>query len=165
MEFARKHEIACEHVSLLRLEGNAQAFEKAFLDILHERHIEIIALAGYMKKLPDAIVEAYPDRIVNVHPALLPSFGGTSMFGLRVHQAVLARGCKVSGATVHLVTQDYDAGPILLQECCEVYQDDTAEKLQQRVQRIEYEIFPRGIDLLARDKIRVENHRAIVLES
>jgi phosphoribosylglycinamide formyltransferase-1 len=163
MEYARKHEIACQHVSLTRFGNDVNAFETALMDALREKAIDLIALAGYMKKLPDAVVNAYEYRIVNVHPALLPLFGGASMYGLRVHEAVLASGCKVSGATVHLVTNDYDAGPILLQQCCEVRGEDTAETLQRRVQQIEYKIFPQGIDLLARDKVKVENGRAIVL--
>ena len=163
MEYARKQGIACQHISLARFGSDMDAFVAALLSALREKAIDLIALAGYMKRLPDAVVDAYEHQILNVHPALLPLFGGASMYGLRVHEAVLAHGCKVSGATVHLVTKDYDAGPILLQRCCEVQEGDTPETLGQRVRQIEYEIFPRGIDLIARNKVRVENGRAIVL--
>jgi phosphoribosylglycinamide formyltransferase-1 len=163
MEYARKHGIACEHLSLIRFGGDEHAFEEAFLNTLRSRSIDLIALAGYMKQVPKVIIDAYEDRVVNVHPALLPLFGGPSMYGLRVHEAVLTQGCKVSGASVHLVTNNYDEGPIVMQRCCEVREDDTPELLQQRVREIEYAIFPRAIDLVARDKVRVSNGRALIL--
>src|ERR1041385_863407 len=111
--------------------------------------IDIVALAGYMKRLPDVIVERFANRILNVHPALLPMFGGASMYGQHVHEAVLAAGCKVSGATVHLVTNEYDEGAIVLQKCCAVKNDDTAETLARRVRDVEFELYPLAIDLLA----------------
>ncbi len=116
-----------------------------------------------MKKLPDGFVKLFEHRILNVHPSLLPSFGGSGLYGLRVHEAVLARGCKVSGASVHFVTQEYDAGPIVMQQCCPVKEDDTPETLQRRVRDLEFEIFPKAIELLAQDKIIVENNRAHIL--
>jgi phosphoribosylglycinamide formyltransferase 1 len=163
MEFARKHGISCEHFSLIRFGGDEHAFEEAFLNALRSRSIDLIALAGYMKQVPKVIIDAYENRILNVHPALLPLFGGPSMYGIRVHETVLTQGCKVSGASVHLVTNNYDEGPIIMQRCCEVREDDTPESLQQRVREIEYAIFPRAIDLIARDKVRVSNGRAIIL--
>ncbi len=137
--------------------------ERDIIEEMDARSIDIIALAGYLKKLPDALVNRFQFKIVNVHPALLPSFGGSAMYGIRVHEAVLARGCKVSGATVHFVTQEYDAGPIILQKCCPVKETDTPETLQHRVRKIEFEIFPKAIELLAQDKITVENHRVHIL--
>jgi phosphoribosylglycinamide formyltransferase 1 len=129
-----------------------------------DRHeIDLIALAGYLKKLPDSFVEAFEYKIVNVHPALLPSFGGSAMFGIRVHEAVLARGCKVSGASVHFVTREYDAGPIILQKCCPVMEEDTPESLQRRVRELEFEIFPRAIGLLAQDKLTIAHNRVHIL--
>jgi phosphoribosylglycinamide formyltransferase 1 len=133
------------------------------MEEMDARHIDIIALAGYLKKLPDVFVDRFLYKIVNVHPALLPSFGGSAMYGIRVHEAVLARGCKVSGATVHFVTGDYDAGPIVLQKCCPVRENDTPESLQRRVRDIEFEIFPKAIALLAHDKLNVENNRVHIL--
>jgi phosphoribosylglycinamide formyltransferase-1 len=147
--YARAHGIDAEHVSLVRSENDPERYEEDFLRVLAERGTELIALAGYLKKLPDGVVDAYANRILNVHPALLPSFGGPAMYGRRVHEAVLARGCKVSGATVHLVTKEYDAGPILLQKCCPVHDDDTPETLERRVRKIEFEIYPRGIEMVA----------------
>ncbi len=164
LEYARKNGIAAEHVYLVRSGNDEAKYEEDFLRALQAADTDIIALAGYMKKLPDSIVHAYQNRILNVHPALLPSFGGAAMYGVRVHEAVLARGCKVSGATVHLVTSDYDAGPIIMQKCCPVREDDTAETLQRRVRIIEYEIFSKGIDLVARDKVRVIDGRATIID-
>ncbi len=133
------------------------------MDLMDNKAIDIIALAGYLKKLPDAFVDRFNNRIVNVHPALLPSFGGSAMYGMRVHEAVLERGCKVSGATVHFVTMDYDAGPIILQKCCPVQEDDSPESLQRRVRKIEFELFPKAIGLLAQDKLIVKNNRVHIL--
>jgi phosphoribosylglycinamide formyltransferase-1 len=164
MEYARTHGIPTMHISLLR-SGNDQArYEQDLLHALRSHGAEIIALAGYMKRLPDGIVEAYEHRILNVHPALLPMFGGNAMYGRHVHEAVLAAGCKVSGATVHLVTKEYDAGPIVLQQCCPVKEDDTPESLSERVRKLEFELYPVGIDLIARDKIVVEGKRARILK-
>ena len=164
LEYARKNGIAAEHVSLVRSNNDVAVYEQDFLRALRNADTDLIVLAGYMKKLPDSIIQAYANRILNVHPALLPSFGGDGMYGIRVHEAVLARSCKVSGATVHLVTSDYDAGPIILQKCCPVREDDTAEALQRRVRKIEYEIFSKGIDLVARDKVRVTDGRATIID-
>jgi phosphoribosylglycinamide formyltransferase-1 len=127
------------------------------VELLKENAIDLIALAGYMKKLPDAVVDAFENKILNVHPALLPSFGGASMYGRRVHEEVLSRGCKVSGATVHLVTKEYDAGPIVMQKCCEVKENDTPETLERRVRKVEYEIYPQAIQLVAEGRAVVEN--------
>ncbi len=164
MDFAREHGIASEHLSIVRFQNDTATYEKEFLRSLTDANIDIVVLAGFLKKLPDCVVDSYENRILNVHPALLPSFGGSSMYGLRVHEAVLARGCKVSGATVHFVTHDYDAGPILMQRCCPVKEDDTPQTLQKRVQKIEHEIFPQAIGLLANDKVRISTGRAIITD-
>ena len=130
---------------------------------MDQNKIDIIVLAGYLKRLPDMLVDRFEYKIVNVHPALLPSFGGSAMYGIRVHEAVLARGCKVSGATVHFVTSEYDAGPIILQQCCPVTEGDTPETLQRRVRKIEFDIFPKAIALLAQDKLKIENNRVHII--
>lgn len=164
MEYAHAHGIPSQHVSLVKFGGDPVRYEHALLSTLRENKIEIIALAGYMKRLPDAIIEAFENKIMNVHPALLPRFGGNSMYGRNVHEAVLAAGCKVSGATVHLVTSEFDAGAIVMQKCCAVREDDTPESLSQRVRKLEFELYSLAIDLVARGKVIVEGKRARILQ-
>ncbi len=163
LEYARKHDLTAQHCSLISCGGAEKEYERTLLDAMESHEIEFIALAGYLKKLPDAFVDRFKYQILNVHPALLPSFGGSAMYGLRVHEAVLARGCKVSGASVHYVTRDYDAGPIILQQCCPVMEEDTPETLQRRVRDIEFELFPKAIGLHARDKLFIKNNRVHIL--
>lgn len=163
MEYAAEHGIPLQHISLLRSGGDEATYANDFLTALERNNIDIIALAGYMKRLPDVIVERYANRILNVHPALLPMFGGASMYGQYVHEAVLAAGCKVSGATVHLVTNEYDEGAIVMQKCCEVRDDDSAETLAKRVRQLEFDLYPLAIDFLARDKIHTQGNRTTLL--
>ncbi len=162
LEYARANGLRAEHLSAVRYGGDQDTFEREFLNALRSENIDLIVLAGYLKKLPDAVVNSFEGRILNVHPALLPSFGGSSMYGLRVHEAVLARGCKVSGATVHFVTQEYDVGPIIMQRCCPVKDDDTPQTLQKRVQTVEHEIYPKAIELVAADKVTIQNGRVFI---
>jgi phosphoribosylglycinamide formyltransferase-1 len=159
MEFAAANNIPNAHNSLLKSGNDVEQYNRDFADVLQSHNIDIIALAGYMKRLPDVIVERYANRILNVHPALLPMFGGAQMYGQFVHEAVLAAGCKVSGATVHLVTNEYDEGAIVLQKCCPVKDTDTVETLSRRVRNLEFELYPIAIDLLATDRIIVEGKR------
>ena len=163
MEFAAANNIPSQHISLLKSGNDDAQYERDFLAALTSHQVDILALAGYMKRLPAVIVQHYSNRILNVHPALLPMFGGAAMYGVYVHEAVLAAGCKVSGATVHLVTDEYDEGAIVLQKCCPVKDDDTAETLARRVRNIEFEIYPQAIDLLASDKIVIEGKRTKIL--
>ncbi len=120
--------------------------ERAMLEALHESEVDLVVLAGFMTVLSFGFVKAYEGRIVNIHPALLPSFGGVGMYGIHVHEAVLAAGVKVTGATVHYVTEVCDGGPIIAQKAVEVREDDTPETLQQRVMReAEWVIYPAAI--------------------
>ncbi len=129
-----------------------------------EREI-LIVLAGFLTKLGPAFVNAYPGRIMNIHPALLPAFGGTGFYGIKPHEAVLEYGCKLTGATVHLVDEDYDHGPIIAQEAVRVLPQDTAESLQQRVMtEAEQVLMPRCVDLFTKGKIHVENNKAVILD-
>ena len=129
-----------------------------------EREI-LIVLAGFLTKLGPAFVNAYPGRIMNIHPALLPAFGGTGFYGIKPHEAVLEYGCKLTGATVHLVDEDYDHGPIIAQEAVRVLPQDTAESLQQRVMtEAEQVLMPRCVDLFTKGKIRVHNNKAVILD-
>ena len=139
------------------------AFGDALLAILHQHEADTIALAGYLKKIPYSVVRAFKNRILNVHPSLLPAFGGPGFYGRRVHQAVLDAGCRVSGATVHLVDAEYDTGPILLQDCVPVEETDTPESLAARVLSVEHSLFPRALALLAADRVQINGQRACIL--
>ncbi len=126
---------------------------------------ELIVLAGYLSLLGPGIVKAYSNRIINIHPALIPSFCGEGMYGIRPHRAALARGVKVSGATVHFVNENYDEGPILLQKSVDVLPGDTPETLQKRImQNCEWEILPKAIRLIADGKVVIENNIARITE-
>ncbi len=120
------------------------------LDALAAAGVRLIALAGYLQLIPAEVVHAFRDRIVNIHPSLLPAFGGKGMYGIRVHRAVLEAGCRVSGATVHLVDEEYDRGRILLQWPVPVRPDDSPETLAARVLRVEHAIYPMVVEALAR---------------
>jgi formyltetrahydrofolate-dependent phosphoribosylglycinamide formyltransferase len=119
------------------------------LSALHRQQIDLVALAGYLRLVPESIIDAYRGRMLNVHPALLPAFGGAGMYGHRVHEAVLAAGCRVSGATVHHVDERYDEGRILAQWPVPVLPDDTARTLAARVLRVEHQLYPAVIDAIA----------------
>ena len=135
------------------------AFGRALLDVLAHHQVDAVALAGYLRKIPDVVVEAYRHRILNVHPSLLPAFGGPGWYGRRVHAGVLDYGCRVTGATVHLVDGDYDTGPIVLQEAVAVEPGDTPETLAARVLAAEHRLYPRALALLADGRLRVDGRR------
>jgi phosphoribosylglycinamide formyltransferase 1 len=145
LEFAERSSIPGIHLSSFKFGGDESTLEAAMLEELRKARIDLIVLAGYMKKLPDAVIEAYPRRILNVHPALLPKYGGAGMYGANVYNAVLTSGDKVTGATVHYVDKEYDTGDVILQEACEVGLNDTAEVLARRVRDIEHRIYPQAI--------------------
>jgi len=162
MDVARHNGIPTLHLDE-RQYSCVEEFAHRWLIELSQRSVNFIALAGYLKKVPAGVVQAFRHRIVNIHPALLPSFGGPGMYGHRVHEAVLARGCKVSGATVHLVDEEYDNGPIVMQRCVEVLPDDTAETLAARVLKVEHQIYPEALQFFAKDRVRVEARRVFIL--
>ena len=125
-------------------------FNRAFLEKVDEYHLDLIVLAGFLVKIPEARVEKYEHRIINIHPSLIPSFCGVGYYGLKVHEAALARGVKVTGATVHYVDGGMDTGPIILQKAVEVQENDTPELLQRRVmEQAEWVILPKAIDMIA----------------
>ena len=135
---------------------NREAFNDAVLEVIEESKADLIVLAGCLMYIPPKLIEKYHNRIINIHPALIPSFCGTGYYGLGVHEAVLARGVKVTGATVHFVDGGTDTGPIILQKAVEVKEGDTPEVLQRRVmEEAEWVIMPKAIDLIANDKIEV----------
>ena len=134
--------------------ADSASFDQALLDTLKSHQIDLVVLAGFLSVLGHAVVEAYPNRILNVHPALIPSFCGPGMYGLRPHQAALARGCKVTGATVHFVNEECDGGPIVLQKAVEIQPGDTPETLQKRVmEQAEWKILPQAIRMVCDGEI------------
>lgn len=141
------------------------AFGEALLAALRAHAVEAIVLGGYLRRIPPAVVGAYRHRILNVHPSLLPAFGGTGMYGRRVHEAVLAHGCRVSGATVHLVDEAFDTGPIVLQRCVPVVAGDTPEALAARVLAVEHGLLPEAVGLLAAGRLRVDGRIVTLLPS
>ncbi len=140
---AREAGIAAEALPVTDSDG---AF---LLDLLRRHHIRMIALAGYLKLVPGAVVRSFRGRMINIHPALLPAFGGAGMYGARVHRAVLASGARVTGVTMHLVDEEYDRGAIVAQWPVPVHSSDTPESLAARVLRVEHLLFPRGVEALA----------------
>jgi phosphoribosylglycinamide formyltransferase-1 len=132
------------------------AFNEALLEKIQSYKVDLVVLAGCLVVIPKIMVDAYPNKIINIHPALIPSFCGTGYYGLKVHEAVLARGAKITGATVHFVDDGTDTGPIILQKAVEVRQGDTPKELQLRVmQEAEWVIMPKAIDLIANGKVSV----------
>ena len=142
-----------------------EEWDDAVLKAVTDSGAELIVLAGYLSLLGEKTVKAFSNRIINIHPALIPSFCGAGMYGIKPHKAVLARGVKVSGATVHFVNENYDEGPIILQKAVDVLPDDTPESLQKRIMKeCEQVILPKAIRLIADGKITIENNIAYVKE-
>lgn len=136
-----------------------EAWDEAVLAAVEESGAELIVLAGYLSLMGPKVVSKYSNRIINIHPALIPSFCGAGMYGIRPHQAALAKGVKVSGATVHFVNENYDEGPILLQKAIDVLPEDTPESLQKRImENCEWKILPQAIRLIADGKVVIENN-------
>lgn len=144
--------------------GSRELFNRALLEAAREIAPDLIVLAGFLVAIPEEMILAFPNRIINIHPSLIPSFCGVGYYGLRVHEAVLARGVKVTGATVHFVDRGMDTGPILLQKAVEVEPSDTPKSLQQRVmEQAEWQILPRAIDLIANGRVKVTQGKAAIL--
>ena len=142
-----------------------EVFNQELLKAVDAYEPDLIVLAGYLVVIPPEMIKKYKNRIINIHPSLIPSFCGTGYYGLKVHEAALERGVKVVGATVHFVDEGTDTGPIILQKAVEVQNGDTPEVLQRRVmEQAEWKILPHAIDLLANGKVEVEGHRTIVTE-
>ena len=161
LERATKHgiDVFCfPHEGLTREEHEADIIE-----CLEQHKVDLVCLAGYLRMLTPVMTDRYAGRILNTHPALLPSFGGKGMHGLRVHKAVLDYGCKVTGCTIHIVTTGVDEGPIVLQRAVPVREDDTPETLQERVLKEEHKLYPRAIQLFAEGKVKVEGRRTRIL--
>ena len=137
--------------------------QKELLKKLQDEKIDFIVLAGYLAILQEDLIKAYPNKIINIHPSLIPSFCGPGMYGLHVHEAALATGVKVSGATVHFVSEEVDGGPIIYQEAVSIADLDTAEAIQKRVLEIEHKILPMVVRYYCEDRIRIEKGRVHIL--
>ena len=138
-------------------------YSRALADALTDAGADLVVLAGFLTIIDEQVYERFPNRILNVHPALIPSFCGKGYYGLRVHEAALEKGVRVSGATVHIVTPECDAGPIVLQKAVEVKQDDTPETLQRRImEQAEWKILPEAVKLFCEDRITVENNKVYI---
>ena len=140
-----------------------EAFNDAFLCALNELDPDLIVLAGFLVVIPAKMIRQYENRIINIHPSLIPAFCGTGYYGLKVHEAAFIRGVKVVGATVHFVDEGTDTGPIILQKAVNVEQGDTPEVLQRRVmEQVEWKILPEAINLIANDKIEVKDGHVVI---
>jgi phosphoribosylglycinamide formyltransferase-1 len=158
-EIAHKHNIPAQHLSQ-KMFSSEEALADAMLEVLEKHNTEFIALSGYLKKIPAQVIRQYRNRIINIHPALLPSFGGAGMYGRYVHEAVIARGEKVSGASVHLVDEEYDRGPIIVQKSLNIAPDDTPDSLAAKILKIEHEIFPLALKAFAEGRVKIEGRKA-----
>lgn len=158
LERAKNHQIESKCVSPKNYDTR-EMFSQAMIDLLQSHQIDLVVLAGYLVILPVQLIREYKNRIINIHPSLIPSFCGDGFYGLKVHEGVLNRGVKVTGATVHYVDEGTDTGPIIMQKAVYVKADDTKESLQKRVmEEAEWNILPEAIDLIANDKIEVVNN-------
>lgn len=144
--------------------ADVSAYSRAMLEIFREENADLIIYAGFMTILDETVCDAYPCKMMNVHPALIPSFSGKGFYGLRVHEAALEKGVKLTGATVHFVTAECDGGPIILQSAVPVEEGDTPEILQKRVmEQAEWKILPQAAALFCADRLRIENNRVYIL--
>ena len=164
LERARNNGIKCR--TLIRKEfPDISSYSEAMRDMLLEEKADLVVYAGFMTILNEKVCDEFPNKMINVHPALIPSFCGKGFYGLHVHEAALEKGVKVSGATVHFVTAECDAGPIILQKAVEVMENDTPETLQKRImEQAEWKILPKAVQLFCDDKITVVNGRTIINE-
>ncbi len=161
LDRARALDVPAQVLSPRAFESD-KLYANALIDLLHAEKIDLIALAGYLCKIPAPVVEAFWGRILNIHPALLPRFGGKGLYGHRVHTAVLEAKESFSGATVHFVDEEYDTGPILMQKKVPVLPDDTPDSLAERVLAVEHKIFPEAIDLIAQGRVQIKGRRVII---
>ena len=160
---AKNNNIAAECISPKDFE-NRDIFYEHLKETIDSYKVDLIVLAGYLVAIPGSIVEGYKNKIINIHPSLIPSFCGKGYYGLKVHEGVLARGVKVTGATVHFVDDGTDTGPIILQKPVLVKQDDTPQILQRRVmEEAEWQILPKAVDLIANNKVTVTSDKKVMI--
>ncbi len=164
LERAKNNDIKTE-VLLRKGFESTDAYSDALLELLEDNNIDLVVLAGFMTIISSKVPKVYKNKIINIHPALIPSFCGKGFYGLHVHEAALERGVKLSGATVHFVNEVCDGGPIIIQKAVEVKDDDTPETLQKRIMtEAEWKILPKAVSLFCQGKLKVEGNRVIVSE-
>lgn len=160
---ARENEIPAVHLSLKQF-NSEEEYVNEFFELLTRYDVDMIILAGYMKIIPPQIVKAYKNKILNIHPALIPSFCGKGLYGLKVHEAVLNYGVKVTGVTIHLADEEYDTGPIVLQRTVPVFDDDTPEILRDRVLAVEHEAYTEAIKLFETKHFNISGRKVFFTE-
>jgi formyltetrahydrofolate-dependent phosphoribosylglycinamide formyltransferase len=163
LERARAAGAAVVVVSPRKYEGDEAAYGQALLRPLQRHQIDLICLTGYMRQLPPTVVGAYSERVMNIHPALLPLFGGRGMYGEHVHRAALVSGMKVSGCTVHFVEEHYDTGPIIVQTAVPIAEDDTPQSLAARILPEEHRAYVSAVQLFAAGRLRVHDRRVTIV--
>ncbi|AEH50554.1 phosphoribosylglycinamide formyltransferase [Pseudothermotoga thermarum] len=163
LQRAKKHGIP-NYVILRKDYPSQLEYEKAMVEILKAHEVELVVLAGFMKILSSYFIECFRNRIINIHPSLIPAFCGKGFYGMKVHEAVIEYGVKVTGATVHFVDENVDAGPIILQEPVFVDQNDTPETLAQKVHEVEHKLLVKAIKLLSENKVEIVGRRVIIKE-
>ncbi|MDH4221974.1 MAG: phosphoribosylglycinamide formyltransferase [candidate division Zixibacteria bacterium] len=161
LERANKHNISALHLSHKQF-ATPEEFDQKLLEVLKSNQIDMIILAGYMKMLSPTIIRTYKNKILNIHPALLPHFGGPGMYGIHVHEAVIKSGVKITGVTVHIVDEVYDHGAIVMQKAVEVKDDDTPETLAERVLKVEHQTYKEAIQLFAEDKVEIRDNKTYI---
>lgn len=160
LNIARENQIPAVHLSQKKFSSESE-FVASFLEILQKNKVDLIVLAGYMKMIPIAVISAFKNRIINIHPALIPSFCGQGFYGMKVHEAVIESGVKLTGVTVHFVDEVYDHGPIVLQVPVKVKDNDTPESLQKRVLKYEHRCLPEAIKLLESKKFTIVGRKVV----
>jgi phosphoribosylglycinamide formyltransferase-1 len=163
LERAENHYIESIAITSEGYSGTREKYDQEVLGLCRAKKIDLICLAGYMRIMTPVLVRPYLYKMMNIHPALLPHYGGEGMYGHRVHEAVIQAKEKESGATVHFVTEGVDAGPIILQGHVKVHPDDTPQTLAERVLKVEHQIYPEAVRLFCENKIKVQNGKVMVL--
>ncbi len=150
-------------ITSIAITSRNEQFDSDLLNALEQSDPDLICLAGYMRMIPEVVLIRLANKIVNIHPALLPSFGGKGMYGAKIHEAVLDHGCKVTGCTVHFIDKEFDTGPIILQKCVPVEEGDTPEMLAQRVLHAEHASYPEAVRLIAEGRVTIDGRRVRIM--
>ena len=163
LERARNHGVDAMSLSRKNFDSD-EAYDEKLVELLKEYNVDLIVLAGYLRIITPKLIDQFENQIINIHPSLLPSFGGKGCYGIHVHEKVLERGCKVTGATVHFVDHGADTGPIILQDALEIDQSWSPEDLQKSVLEIEHRLLPEAVKLYCEDKLEIVNKRVYIKE-
>jgi phosphoribosylglycinamide formyltransferase-1 len=163
LERARQHNIDAVFINQKKFES-FRKFNDEIIEVLKSHNVDLVILAGYLKLLSNKFIETYRNKIINIHPSLIPSFCGKGFYGIHVHEAVIEYGVKVSGATVHFVDEGADTGPIIMQETVEVNYDDNKETLQQKVLKVEHKLLPLAVKYFCEGKLQVKGRKVRIKE-